>query len=97
MPNCTTTNRLLFAKNKGLIDNFSVETCALGFYDFKCFENLGMLKFTICNPEKSVVQKAFELNYLTFVDSDGIKRNRKKKFDNTFVNIKHSGPYHWNH
>ena len=87
MNNCTTTNRLLFAKKKGLIDNFSTETCALGFYDFKCFEILGIPKLTICNPEKSVIKKAFKLNYQTFVDLDGIKKNRKKKFDKTIVNI----------
>ena len=87
MNNCTTTNRLLFAKKKGLIDNFNAETCALGFYNFNCFEILGMPKLTICNPEKSIIQKAFKLNYLTFVDSNGIKKNIKKKFDKTFVNI----------
>lgn len=87
MPNCTTTTRLLFAKKKGLIKNFTSEVCAIGFYDFQCFETLGMHKLAICHPEKSVIKKAFELNYFTFFDLNGFKENKKRGFDQTFVNI----------
>lgn len=87
MPNCTTTTRLLFAKKKGLIDDFNSEVCAIGFYNLQCFETLGIHKLAICHPEKSVIQKAFELNYLTFFDLNGDKKNKIKAFDKTYINI----------
>ncbi len=87
MPHCTTTTRLLFAKKKGLVNNFNSEVCAMGFYDLNCFKNLDIKKLAICNPEKSVIKNALELNYLTFFDIDGFKKKKKKSFDHTIVNI----------
>ena len=78
---------MLFAKKKGLIKNFSSEVCAIGFYDIQCFDTLGIKKMTICHPDKSVIKKAFELNHLTFVDLNGVKKRKTHVFDQTFVNI----------
>ena len=87
MANCTTTSRLIYAKKKGLINNFSSKVCAIGFNDIQCFETLGIKKLTICHPEKSVIKKAFALNHLTFVDLNGFTTRKIQVFDQTFVNI----------
>ena len=87
MANCTTTSRLIYAKKKGLINNFSSKVCAIGFNDIQCFETLGVKKLTICHPEKSVIKKAIALNHLTFVDLNGFTTREIQVFDQTFVNI----------
>ena len=87
MANCTTTSRLIYAKKKGLINNFSSKVCAIGFNDIQCFETLGVKKLTICHPEKSVIKKAIALNHLTFVDLNGFTTRKIQVFDQTFVNI----------
>ena len=87
MLNCKITKRLLFAKKKGYLDDSSFEACALGFNETNCFDMLSIKKLTICNPEKSVINKAIRNNHLTFVDFNGFKIKKNKSFDKTFVNI----------
>ena len=87
MVNCTTTSRLIYAKKKGLINNFSSKVCVIGFNDIQCFETLGIKKMTICHPEKSVIKKAFALNHLTFVDLNGFKTRKIQVFDQKCTNV----------
>ena len=65
--NCKITRRLIFAK-KGYLDDCCFEACALGFSETHFFDILSIKKLTICNPEKSVINKAIKNNHFTFVD-----------------------------
>ena len=87
MLNSKITKRLIFAKKKGYLDDCCFEACALGFSETHFFDMLSIKKLTICNPEKSVINKAIKNNHFTFVDLMGFKIKKTKSFDKTFVNI----------
>ena len=86
MLNSKITKRLIFAKKKGYLDGCCFEACALGFHETNCFDILSIKKLTICNPEKSVINKAIKNNHSTFVDLKGFKIKKAKSI--AYKNLK---------